>query len=332
MSSADVRPVRRFVPEMEARRHILDDVTSWADFTPDRAAVWDAPYGPTEDWDLVIEDRQIDGPNGPVPVRVYRPAAAGIARPGLVWCHGGGFMAGDLDMNEAHEVSRGIAGRTGGVVVSVDYRLCPAPAALEGPSEPPPGEGNRFPVAHDDALAAYRWTREHADQLGLDAARVAIGGASAGANLAAGVALHLRDDGETPWQLMLAYPVVHAILPDPSDELAEAVAVTPPLLRFPPDQCRLMNENYLGGAVDGASPYAFAALSDDLTGFPPTLIDNDEFDDLRASGEAFAAQLRAAGVEVEEVITRGVPHGHLNNVGFGPTQASLDRIASRLTR
>lgn len=334
MTTTDSPRLRTFVPEMEARRHVLDGVAGWADFTPDQAAAWGAPYGPIEEWDLEIEDRLVDGPHGPIPVRIYRPSGEGSGRPSLVWCHGGGFVGGDLDMPEGHEVSRGIAGRAGAVVVSVGYRLCPSPPGLLGlDQEAPVGAAPvRFPVPHDDAHTAYRWTRDHADELGIDPARVAVGGASAGANLAAGVALHLRDDGDAPWQVLLAYPLVHPEMPEPSAELAEAIADTPPLLRFPPEVCLTLNENYLGGPVEGASPYAFAGLSADLTGFPPTLIDNDEFDDLRCSGERFAAQLEAAGVEVEQVTTAGVPHGHLNNVGFGPTHASLDRMAARLGR
>ncbi|MET0695469.1 MAG: alpha/beta hydrolase fold domain-containing protein, partial [Propionibacteriaceae bacterium] len=243
-----------------------------------------------------------------------------------------GFIGGDLDMPEAHEVSRGIVGRTGAVVVSVDYRLCPVPPALGGPAEPASSDeaAVRFPVPHDDVLAAYRWTRASADQLRIDPNRVALGGASAGANLAAGVALHLRDLGDSPWQLLLAYPVVHPVLPEPSAELAEAIALTPYVLRFPPDLCRVMNENYLGGPIEDAHPYAFAGLSEDLVGFPPTLIDNDEFDELRSSGETFATQLRNAGVEVEQVTSLGVTHGHLNHPGLGATAASLDRMSARI--
>jgi acetyl esterase/lipase len=336
MPTMDFPPIRPLVPEMEARRHLLDGAASTSDLTLEQAAAWNAPYGPPEDWDVTVEARTITGPHGSIPVRVYRASGerGGGARPGLVWCHGGGFVGGDLDMPEAVEVARGVVGRTGGVVVSVDYRLCPLPPALGGTADPGADDQSavRFPVPHDDALAAYRWTRDSADELGIDPARLALGGASAGANLAAGVALHLRDVGEAPWQVLLAYPVVHPALPAPSDELAQAIQLTPPALRFPPELCLAMNENYLGGRIEEATPYAFAGLSDDLTGFPPTYIDNDEFDDLRCSGEAFAAQLRQAGVEVEQVTSLGVTHGHLNQVGFGPTVASLDRMATRINR
>ena len=92
-----------------------------------------------------------------------------------------------------------------------------------------------------------------------------------------------------------------------------------------------INTNYLGGPISSATPYAFAGLSDDLRGYPATYIENCEFDDLRASGEEFAAQLRAAGADVELVTAAGVPHGHLNAVGSPLTHATLDRLARRLT-
>ncbi|MET0693794.1 MAG: alpha/beta hydrolase fold domain-containing protein, partial [Propionibacteriaceae bacterium] len=129
----DTSPIRPLVPEMEARRHLLDGLASLNDLTPEKSAAWNAPYGPREEWDVEVEDTAVEGPHGLVPVRVYRPGGGGKSSRCLVWCHGGGFIGGDLDMPEAHEVSRGIVGRTGAVVVSVDYRLCPVPPALGGP-------------------------------------------------------------------------------------------------------------------------------------------------------------------------------------------------------
>lgn len=275
------------------------------------------PYGPLEDWDLKIEDRQIDGPGGRIPLRIYRPVNSRADRPALVWLHGGAWVGGDLDMPEAHETGRGIAGRADAVVVSVDYRLC--------------NEQVHFPAPHDDVVAAYRWVREHAADLGVDPERVALGGASAGGNLAAGAALRLRDEGETPWQALLLYPLMHAPLPEPSAELAAALAKIPAALAFPVHLIDQVFALFLDDApVETASPYAFPGHADDLSGFPPTYIDNDEFDDLRSSGELFADQLRTAGVKVEQVTSPGVLHGHLNLVGLDITHASLDRMAARL--
>lgn len=275
------------------------------------------PFGPAEPTDALAEDRGVPGPHGPVPVRIYRPASGEPSGVGLVWLHGGAFVGGDLDMPEADLVARGLVTRARCVVVSVDYRLCQG--------------GVHHPIPHDDCYAAYLWMREHAAELGVDPARIAVGGASAGGNLAASVALHGRDAGVPPWQALLAYPVAHPVLPEPSDELAACLALVPEALRFRPATTRLLNENLLGGPIESADAYAFASLADDLAGYPPTYMENCEFDDLRASGEAFARQLAAAGVDVEVVTAAGVPHGHLNAVGSPLTHASLDRFAARLS-
>src|SRR4051794_5122589 len=149
-------------------------------------------------------------------MRVYTPAGDGIARPCLVWAHGGGFVGGDLDMREADWVAREICARAGAVVVSVDYRL-----AVDGVC---------YPVPHDDVVAAVAWVRDTAADLGIDAGRISIGGASAGGNLTAGAALKLRDrDGWVPATLLLAYPALHAAVPPPSPALAAKLAELPPL-------------------------------------------------------------------------------------------------------
>ena len=188
-------------------------------------------------------------------------------------------------------------------------------------------------MPHDDACAAFRWTVAHAAGLGIDPARLAVGGASAGGCLAAGVALRGRDDGAAPWQALLAYPVVHAEhWPAPSEELADRLEEMPQVLRFPADVMAALNTNLLGGPVRDVPAHAFPGEAADLAGYPPTYIENCENDDLRASGEAFARRLAAAGADVECVTCAGVPHGHLNAVGSPLTARSLDRFAARLAR
>ncbi|MFH8491082.1 alpha/beta hydrolase [Streptomyces longisporoflavus] len=277
------------------------------------------PYGPLEEWELTIEDREIPGPTpARIPVRVYTPDGQPAApRPCLVWMHGGAWVGGDIDMPEAHEAARSVAGRADAVVVSVDYRLC--------------GGEVHYPAPLDDVVTAYRWVRDNAASLGIDPARIALGGASAGANLAAGASLRLRDAGETPWQALLIYPLLHAPLPEPSDELAAALAELPhPFQMFTQNMDQVF-PGYLGDIpIEEASPYAFPGLSKDLSDFPPTYIDNDEFDVLRASGELFTEQLDAAGVNVEQTLARGVVHGHLNLVGLDSATTTLDRMAARL--
>lgn len=255
-----------------------------------------------------------------VPVRVYQPRTEGENRPLLIWCHGGAFLGGDLEMPEADAVAREIAKRADAVVVSVDYRLCV--------------DGVHFPAPSDDLMAVYTWAVRHTKHLGVDGSRISIGGASAGACLAAGAALRIRDaGGAQPASVVLAYPIVHPELPEPSEELAEKLAGLNPAMAFAPSILQPVMENYLGASVDEANAYAFAGVADDLTGLPATLIINCEYDGLRASGERYTQQLSGAGVEVEEHLARDVAHGHLNRPGLPEARKSLatisDWVASR---
>jgi acetyl esterase len=268
--------------------------------------------------DVNVRSDAAPGPHGPVPVRVYDAGGdTGGGRPCLVWMHGGAFMAGSLDMPEADWTARELAVRAGAVVVSVDYRLC--------------NDGVHYPVPHDDVVAAARWARDSASSLGIDPGRVAIGGASAGANLAAGAALKLRDaDGQPPAQLIFAYGVAHPVLPPVSADQAVLMREVPAMLQFPPQATSFFNLNFLGGALSTADGYAFPVLAD-LRGLCPVLVLNAEYDDLRPSGQAFAAALAAAGVDVRQVMVASMLHGFLNlPASIGPVGAALDLIAATL--
>lgn len=275
-----------------------------------------------------MDSLTIPGPHGAIPLRVYR-ATATDARPSpaLVWAHGGGFAWGDLEMPEAHWVSQELAAR-GVTVVSVDYRLAPVSAALT--DSEPARPGVLFPVASEEVAAAFLWATEHAADLGIDGDRLSLGGASAGGDLAAGVALRLRDaGGPQPASLMLAYPLVHAVLPEPAAELAQKITVLPPDARFEPDDVRAMNLNYVGDPAELGNPYAFPG-GHDLAGLPPTFVLNSEHDNLRSSGQAFAAELALAGVDVTLCREPGTRHGHLNEPENPGAQASIRRMAAWL--
>ena len=255
-------------------------------------------------------------------VRVY-PADAATARPtaGLVWAHGGGFAAGDLDMPEADWVARALA----------------APGPHGRLDRLPPRRRRLGPVSgrSDDVLAAWRWTLAHADDLGVDPARLLIGGASAGANLVTGAVLRLlghpthsdsagggcaratpevaretRPVGGLPRfgtprasppaarrrrarrcrGRVLAYPTLLAVQPAPDAALRALLDANPDADRFGPDAVRAMYENYLGGpSTPRRCPPCPASRPSDLAGFPPVLMVNGEADELRVSGEAFAA-------------------------------------------
>ncbi|WP_223358982.1 alpha/beta hydrolase [Leifsonia sp. ZF2019] len=265
---------------------------------------------------IVVRQLAAEGPHGSIPVRVYAPAGDAV-HPGLVWNHGGAFAGGDLDMPEADWVSRSLAER-GFVVVSVDYRLAV--------------EGVHFPVPSDDVVAAFRWVAAHTAELGIDPARLAIGGASAGGDLAAGALLRLRDaGGPLPARALLAYPTVHPELPSFSAELEAAVALHgPDDPRFEPDAVREMNLNFAGDEATMSDPYAFPGLADP-TGLPPVFVLNSEVDTLRASGEAFAASLARHGVTVLSLFEPGSRHGHLNRPDEAAARRSIDRITAWLS-
>jgi len=284
-----------------------------------------------------IHDVALTGGDHEFRVRVY-PASDPNGSV-LVWAHGGAFMFGDLDMPEADQVGRRLSA-AGTTVVSVDYTLAPLDALRELPPPPPGAEipspdqiaasadaerpRARFPVASLQLVAAFDWAVANAERFGTD--RVSIGGASAGGNLASGAAMRLRDRGETlPHAVALVYPVAHAPLP-PADAALEALLTQiPEFLTFPPSATTAINRNYLGDAVDDRG-YAFPG-GRDLTGYPPTLIVNADRDRLRASGEAFAAELALAGVDVSVARMPGALHGFLNEVGDAAAERTLALLA-----
>lgn len=243
---------------------------------------------------IAIDNLRIPGPHGDVPLRTYTPSQPNGQA--LLWIHGGGFVVGDLDMPEADAVSRALAA-DGITVASVDYRL-----AVDGVC---------FPVPGDDVDAAWRWASAGAT-LSVPAGRWHLGGASAGGNLAAAAALRAHDTGlPAPASLLLIYPVLHDQLPQPSPRLAQLLAPLPPEMRFPPERCKELNLNYVGKPEFLSHPYAFP-VHGRLAGLPPALIVNADTDDLRPSGEDFAALLARAGVDVAVVREPGTWHGYLN--------------------
>lgn len=277
---------------------------------------------------MQIEERRIEGPHGEIPVRIYHPAEPTGPRNGLVWMHGGAFCAGDLDMPENDWVARQLVGR-GVRVVTVDYRLVPMSAqiATRWQGKPPAPDGlNHYPVASEEVTTAFVWAANH------DPARSwFIGGASAGANLAAGATLRLRDRGGLlPRGLALAYPVVHAELPPLSADLAAKARTLPEEAVFWPETVADMNLNYVSDPELLKQPYAFPG-GHDLTGLPPTLVLNSDRDTLRASGEQFAAELATAGVDVTLMREPGTLHGHLNTPPAPEALRSITRIGDWLT-
>jgi len=253
-------------------------------------------------------------------VLVYR-GAADSSGPGLVWMHGGGFTGGSVEMFEGDGTARELAARTGGTVVSVDYRLVDS--------------STTFPAPFDDVEAAWEWMLARRDELGITG-RVGLGGTSAGAALAAGTAVSLRDRrGPAPDLLVLIYPTLHPVLPPLSHELAAKAADIPAVFDYRPDVDDLHDNGMLRALLGGpewmVTSHAMAGLAHPH-GMPRTLIVTAEFDHLRASGQAFGAALAEAGVDVEVRLAPGVLHGHLNLAPvLPPVDDTLALIATRLS-
>jgi len=236
-----------------------------------------------------VRDLAADGPWGPIPLRLYRPAGVAASTPlaALVYFHGGGWVIGDL---ETHDVlCRQLTAESGVSVVSIDYRLAPE---------------HKFPAAADDAWAATRWVVAHAAEVGLDPNRLAVGGDSAGGNLAAVVALLARDQGAPSIALqVLLYPVTDVAAETPSyRDFAEGYLLTREGMRW-------FIAHYLNAKDEAADWRASPIRARSLAGLPPALIVTAGFDPLRDEGEAYAARLREAGVRVDSVCYGGMIHG-----------------------
>jgi acetyl esterase len=256
-----------------------------------------------------VDERHVPTPDGDIPVRVYTPAdAVGANRGVLIWFHGGGWVIGDLDTADA--TCRALANRAGAVVVSVEYRLAPehpAPAALE------------------DCLAALTWTVENGELLGVDVSKVAVGGDSAGGNLAALLCQRVRDEfGPDIDFQVLVYPVTDLTLSHPSmDENAEGYFLTKASMEWFV-QCYVGDQDVKSAAV---SPLH----ADSLAGLPPALVITAEYDPLRDEGTAYAAALQEAGVPTEHLRYDGQIHGFFAMSSMlDDAKQAVDAVGARL--
>ena len=301
----------RNIPSFEAAFGEPRFAAGWAGFNEDPEP-WVPPAG------VVSEETVADGPHGPVPLVIFRPAARSESPvSALLWMHGGGFVSGSVHETESVIPGMELAARAGAVVVSVDYRL-----AIDGA---------HYPVPLDDVSAAWAWLSDHATELGADPARLYIGGASAGANLAISAAVRLRDAGlPVPRGMLLCYPLAHFPVPPVTPEFARELDELPPMLRFPIEYQLGIVHNYIGRFDD--LPADVAPGNHDVSGLPEAWIAPDEYDDLRASGEVLADQLAAAGIPVHLELARGMVHGHLGrSPSLEPVDQTLDFFAAALT-
>ncbi len=236
-----------------------------------------------------FEDREIDGPGGQIPIRIYTPREPKPDEklPVLVWYHGGGYVIGDLDTHDS--VCRALANEADCIVVAVDYRLAPE---------------NKFPAAVDDCAAALKWVAKHASEINADGARIAVGGDSAGGNLATVVSILARNAGSPNivFQLLI-YPVT---APEPETKSHHAFAEGYLLTR---KTITWFFTHYIRSSKD-TKDFRYAPLeADDLSSLPPALIIVAGYDPLRDEGVEYAEALIHAGNRVRLSNYEGMVHG-----------------------
>ena len=232
-------------------------------------------------------------PTGRIPVRLYRPVAT-TDSPLVLYLHGGGWQMGSVDSHDG--ICRALANASGFTVLSVGYRQPPA---------------HTFPTAPRDCFEALVWARDSAPALGIDAARVAVVGDSAGGNLAAAVALQVRDhDGPDIACQVLIYPATTFDLDVGFDSSMEGYV----LFR---DEIEWHKQAYFRAPEDAASDYA-SPLNADLTGLPPTFVLTAEYDPLGVAGRSFAEKLANSDVETEHGQYDGMIHGFIQFPGLFP--------------
>ena len=262
-----------------------------------------------------VTDHEVAVAGGEIRVRVFAPPGAG-PYPGFLHFHGGGFVFGTIDSRINDAKCAHICRAAECLVVTVEYRLAPE---------------FQFPTAPEDCFASLLWTVEHADQLGLDPARVTVGGESAGGNLAAVVALMTRDRGGPALALQL--------LEVPVTDMSEAAEEHPSVALFGEgyglDRAAMdmFTDAYLVTPADGSQPYASPLVASDLTGVAPAHVLVAECDVLRDSGEAYAKRLEAAGVET--TLHRFSGHTHGSSAlwqTWEPARAWMDEVVARLRR
>ncbi|WP_085507235.1 alpha/beta hydrolase [Thalassobacillus devorans] len=257
-----------------------------------------------------VENRTVPSTAGDIPVRIYTPEGEGPF-PALVFYHGGGWVIGDLDTVDVP--CRLLANQSNCVVISVDYRLAPE---------------HKFPAAADDAYAVAKWAVEHGASIDVDSNRIAVGGDSAGGNLAAVVALMARDRGDfsLAYQLLI-YPVTHHSYETKSyKDNADGYLLTK-------DSMEWFWDHYLRTESDGRHPYASPLLAENLNGLPPALVVTAGYDPLRDEGQAYAKRLTEAGVAVEAKCYVGMIHGFFWMPGvLEQGKQCIDQASSALKR
>jgi acetyl esterase len=262
-----------------------------------------------------VEDRKIPGPGGHhIPLRIYTPDVQGRL-PVLVFFHGGGWVLGNIESHD--NVCRELANKVGCIVVSVDYRLAPE---------------HKFPNAPEDCYAATKWVALNAASFGGDPARIAVGGDSAGGNLAAAVAQMAADRGAPTFVYqLLIYPVTNYAFDTPSyRENADGYLLTRDMMQW-------FWKQYLASDEDGKNAYASPLQAREVRRVAPAFVMTAEFDPLRDEGEAYGARLKKEGVPVEIKRYDGAIHGffsfgHIMDQGKQAVADAAARLRQAFTK
>ncbi|MEM0174053.1 MAG: alpha/beta hydrolase [Sulfolobaceae archaeon] len=255
-----------------------------------------------------VKDTVVKGSQAEIPIRLYYPSE----RPNgiLVYFHGGGWVIGDIESYDP--LCRAIAKSCNCIVASVGYRLAPE---------------HKFPAAVIDSFDSLKWVSENAEEIGSKKELIAVGGDSAGGNLAAVVSILARDNNIPLKYQVLIYPAVGI------DATSYSMIEYRWGFFLEADIMNWFLRNYINSVNDMLDPRFSPILADDLKGLPPALVITAEYDPLRDQGEAYASRLRNAGVPVISVRFNGVIHGFLSFFGIsGAGRAAIELIGSVLKR
>lgn len=268
--------------------------------------------------------KTIDGTNGPIPLRIYTPSNEGIL-PAVVFIHGGGFIAGSVDVVE--NPCKALAEKAGAVVISVDYRLAP-----EHP----------YPAGLTDCFESVTWVYEHAEEIRVNPQQIAISGDSAGGNLSTVCALMDRENGTEMIKFQaLIYPSVNMAGVQTEDfnwsidqyEIRNHAEIITPLVTALGESSRGIFQIYLQNNAEITDPHVSPLLSDQLSGMPETLIVTAEFDYLKVECEAYAAKLVRGGVPTKLIQYNGTDHAFMDKSGLYPQAEDLmNEIAKEIKR
>ena len=297
LASLGGKPIETLTPEEARKQPTPADAV--------KKVMQDMGKSTEPDASVTVKDRSIPGPAGDIPVHVYTPQGKGPF-PVMLYYHGGGFVIADTKTYDASP--RALSKMAKAIMVAVDYHQAPE---------------NKFPAAANDAYAAYSWVRAHAGEINGDPKRVAVGGESAGGNLATVVSMMARDKKEPlPLHQLLVYPVVNNDMNTPSYQRNEnAKPLNKAMMGW-------FFKHYAAKEEDGTNPYAVPMKATTLKGLPPATVITAEIDPLLSEGKAYADRLKKDGVKVSYKEYTGVTHEFFGMGAVVPKAMDAEKFAA----